>query len=244
MDRFVLRFEKYNKGAGLRGILDHCARRKTPKNADPERAFLNRVAGDSTPSNFVVAGRKRVAAVETVISVSREWYRDVGEAGWESYVQDALGFLEAEFGGPPMFTAQHYDELSPHVHILHCPHAMGTSAKAMIGGSKYRLAELQTSFEEEVAQRYGLHRIKGALGNHTKLREFYAGVDEQFRGEAWRVQPKRLLDELQSAAQFAQLRASDIVRRYLAGDEVLLQMISDELEQEDIDGEAGTVDWM
>lgn len=229
MNRFVLRFDKFHRGAGLTAILDHCARRKVPPNADPARGHLNRIVGDSNPRNYIVAGKKLVAAVETVISASPEWFQGVDSSTWRSYVEDSARFLERHFGGRAMLVAEHYDERAPHVHFMHCPHVIGTSGKAMIGGPKSRLEQYQTSFQEEVARTYGLHRIHGSLGSHTKLKEFYAGLDEEFKGEGWRVQSKRKLDELQLQAQFGRMQAREFFLRYLAGDPVLLQILREEL---------------
>lgn len=204
MNRFILKIAKYQSDAKLSKALQHCTRQFMPPNADPMYSFLNTITGEGDLSKFPVKRRDGVAAVEVVISASREWEGFVlGSTGWKDFRAEALKYFAKRFGGLPMLSAVHEDESVPHVHNFYSPMALGTTAKAMVGGLKYRLMELQADFEREVASQFGLTYIRHSVPSHSSLRDFYATFDEQYEGEAWRSISRRELFRLQYLASLA-----------------------------------------
>lgn len=217
MDRFVLRIAKYKSGAQLNKALHHCARQFTPANADPMYSFLNNSTGEADPSKFPTNRRNGVAAVEVVISASREWEGfGLGSKAWVEFRASAEQFFRLRFGGPSTLATEHNDETTPHLHLFFSPAALGTTAKAMVGGVKYRLMELQMDFEREVAAVYGLTYIRHSVPSHTTLQNFYSTLDDANHGEAWRLISRRDLLGLQylaSQATDAQRRDADLLLR-------------------------------
>jgi Plasmid recombination enzyme len=197
MYKFVLRVKKYKSGARLHGILAHCARVRTPRNADPARAHLNQIRGDQDPKGYGTTRKNGVAAVEIVISASPEWFRfEAGSDAWLDFVKAAVQFFERRFGGHVTLLAVHMDEKTPHCHLLFSPLGLSTSAKKMVGGSKYRMNELQSAFESEVASKFRLRRTSASIALHSKVQEFYSMLDSIFEGEEWRIVPRATLEHL------------------------------------------------
>jgi hypothetical protein len=204
MDRFVLKIAKYKSGAQLNKALQHCTRQFMPDNADPMYSFLNRISGDADPIRFPTKRRNGVAAIEVIISASREWAGfEFGSEAWAEFQAAAERFFHRRFGGAPMLATEHADETTPHLHLFYSPAALGTTAKALVGGVKYRLMELQSEFEQEVAAVYGLTHIPRSVPSHATLRNFYSTFDDANHEEPWRVISRRELFRLQYLASHA-----------------------------------------
>lgn len=201
MPKFSLRFKKYQAGPALSGILNHCSRRKRPKNADPARAHLNCLDGSFRTEDFLTSRKNGVALVEIVVSASREWYGfSDGAGGWKAFMADARKHFEEMFGGSVTAVAEHHDEITPHAHFLISPFAVGTTARAIIGGHRYRMGQIQNDFERKVGSLHGLHYTKGSTASHTELREFYKTMDAGFPGDGWRTVSKNTFDHLSELA--------------------------------------------
>lgn len=101
----------------------------------PEQAHLNEYSGQD-PSQLLQARRDRIAAanltrkpqknasvaVEAVISASPEFFQNLSHEQKKRYFQVARAWLGNEFGKEAILGwAVHYDEKTPHMHVLMVP---------------------------------------------------------------------------------------------------------------------------
>lgn len=94
-----------------------------------------------------------------------------------------MKWLEANFGGADnvVYAILHLDERPPHIHAIVIP--LDEKGKRnytkYLGGSKYRLSELQDSYYPEVGQNHQLDRgMKESKASHQDIDNFYSMVSE------------------------------------------------------------------
>ena len=184
----ILRAEKLKTMGNIGGSLAHNYRTIDTPNADTSQ----------TPNNFhslkdpeavktAISERlpeKRrsdaVLCVEYMITASPEWQ------GWSDdrqneYFKQAVEWLEQRHGKQNVVaTSIHRDETTPHLVAYVVPLDQETgklNAKKFLGG-KAKLAEMQSSFSDHV-KNLGLERgIEGSKAKHTRIKEYYAKVNE------------------------------------------------------------------
>ena len=184
----ILRAEKLKTMGNIGGSLAHNYRSIETPNADPSK----------TPGNFhslpnaedvknAISERlpdKRrsdaVLCVEYMITASPEWQ------GWNDdrqneYFKQAVEWLEQRHGKHNVVaTSIHRDETTPHLVAYVVPLDQETgklNAKKFLGG-KAKLAEMQSSFSNHV-KNLGLKRgIEGSKAKHTRIKDYYAKVNE------------------------------------------------------------------
>ena len=184
----ILRAEKLKTMGNIGGSLAHNYRSIETPNADPSK----------TPGNFhslpnaedvknAISERlpdKRrsdaVLCVEYMITASPEWQ------GWNDdrqneYFKQAVEWLEQRHGKQNVVaTSIHRDETTPHLVAYVVPLDQETgklNAKKFLGG-KAKLAEMQSSFSNHV-KNLGLKRgIEGSKAKHTRIKDYYAKVNE------------------------------------------------------------------
>jgi hypothetical protein len=115
--------------------------------------------------------------IEFVMSSSHEYCKDWGENSeskkcLDRYFEDCRKFLKGKYGDVIISSAVHYDETTPHLHVMCVPLVKNTetgevkfSSSAFVGGMK-ELYALHTEFYEQVGRKYDLER--GAMGSRTK----------------------------------------------------------------------------
>lgn len=195
----ILRFAKIKSRADLRMALQHDKRERVPIHADPERAQANKLGTRSSEESMAIFSSKlppkhrkdAVLAIETVIALSPKAWSDRPQGERvklaENYLLDSLGWLEKQMGGPGNILSGviHWDERTPHAHAIYMPLVDGKlNAKALIGGKKDRLRELQDQFYEEVGKKYGLERGLPAVQTHARhvsSRKFHDEAEKVLR---------------------------------------------------------------
>jgi len=143
--------------------LDHNTRERMPPNADPQRSAQNWNFGGSTSEtmnrfNTLCPEKVRanaVMAVELVFTASPDFKGD-----WSAYLKASGEWAMKLFGAENLLhITHHYDESTPHAHVLFIPEKDGKlNAKHFIGGHRDRMAELQDDFYENVGKRFELER--------------------------------------------------------------------------------------
>lgn len=129
--------------------------------------------------------------VEFVVSTSHEYCSD-----WENnsaskekldyYFAAAEKFITERYGHVIISSAVHYDETTPHLHLLCIPlyrnprtQAVSFSSSHFIGGIK-DLRQLHTDFYEQVGKQVGLTRgMEGARTKHQDLKQYKKWEQEQ-----------------------------------------------------------------
>lgn len=111
---------------------------------------INR-AGAKTRSNSVVA-------LDAIYTASGEFFKDKSNEEKNQFFRDCLEFHQRRFGHV-ISAVVHYDETTPHLHILSVPltHDGRLSAREIVG-NRANLSRMQTEFFEQVGRGYGLER--------------------------------------------------------------------------------------
>jgi hypothetical protein len=187
--KVVFRVAKIKSVRALRGALAHNLRVQDTPNADPTRTQSNQIGkGMNTITDCMarydkLIGSKTVRknavhAIEVVVSGSPEVMNEMTAQERTQYFQDSLNWLHKEFGGRSNLVSfvVHNDESTPHLQAIYTPMIDGKlNARAVIGGHRSRLSEMQTDFAAKVSEKYGLERgVKGSKATHTTIKEYAA----------------------------------------------------------------------
>lgn len=108
-------------------------------------------AGAKTRSNSVVA-------LDAIYTASGDFFKGKSNEENDQFFRDCLEFHQRKFGHV-ISAVIHYDETTPHMHILSVPltHDGRLSAREIIG-NRANLSRMQTEFFEQVGKEYGLER--------------------------------------------------------------------------------------
>lgn len=111
---------------------------------------INR-AGARTRSNSVVA-------LDAIYTASGEFFKDKSNEEKNQFFRDCLEFHQRKFGHV-ISAVIHYDETTPHMHILSVPLTQdGRLSAREIVGNRTNLSRMQTEFFEQVGKKYELAR--------------------------------------------------------------------------------------
>lgn len=108
-------------------------------------------AGAKTRSNSVLA-------LDTIYTASPDFFQGKTNAENDQFFQDCLKFHNDHFGHI-ISAVVHYDETTPHLHIISVPLTQDgrLSARDVIG-NKAKMSKTQDQFFEQVGRGYGLER--------------------------------------------------------------------------------------
>lgn len=120
-------------------------------------------AGAKTRSNSVVA-------LDAIYTASGEFFKGKSNEENDQFFRDCLQFHQRKFGHV-ISAVIHYDETTPHLHILSVPltHDGRLSARKIVG-NRANLSRMQTEFFEQVGRGYGLERGVQMDGQEKKKR--------------------------------------------------------------------------
>lgn len=111
---------------------------------------INR-AGAKTRSNSVVA-------LDTIYTASGDFFKGKSNEECNQYFRDCLQFHQRKFGHI-VSAVVHYDETTPHLHVLSVPLTQdGRLSAREIIGNRANLSRMQTEFFEQIGKGYGLER--------------------------------------------------------------------------------------
>lgn len=229
MAKIVDHYRKVVTAPGLKAVGKHNAREDAYDQAGnpvpgkwakilshPERRELNEYS-TTTGVELLTARRARIkaaaldrkpqknaaAAVEVVISAGPEWFAERSRAGQRRYFIEAREWIEAEFGKDQVLGwAIHYDETTPHMHVLLVPLTQtkevrkreegqdvsrtvqktkewSYSSSRFLGGPQ-GMVRLHDEFAERVGKVYGLERgERGSLARNTNPVEWAAKLKKR-----------------------------------------------------------------
>lgn len=114
------------------------------------QAEIDRV-GAKTRSNSVIA-------LDTIYTASPDFFKGRNNAENDMFFEDCLKFHQKRFGHI-ISAVIHYDETTPHLHVLSVPLTSDNrlSARDVIG-NRAKMSQMQTAFYEQVGRDYGLER--------------------------------------------------------------------------------------
>ena len=108
-------------------------------------------AGAKTRSNSVIA-------LDAIYTASGEFFKGKSNEENDQFFRDCLQFHQRRFGHV-ISAVVHYDETTPHLHILSVPLTQdGRLSAREIVGNRANLSRMQTEFFEQVGKGYGLER--------------------------------------------------------------------------------------
>lgn len=201
----IFRTEKYKTNHAIGGIMRHHLREKPEEvnGLDPSRTHLNITIGAADRSALFKAVKERIATttrkprpdanriIENVFTASPEFFQDMPYESQKAYLLQCVEFSKEVYGAENIVGAYlHFDEKSPHVHVLAVPIETSTrttkkssrqittlNAGHYLGGSE-KCINLQTRFAEFVQGKgYDLKRgepKRETKRRHVPLREYYA----------------------------------------------------------------------
>jgi len=181
----IMRMAKIKDKRGVTMALQHNTRERFPQNADPNLTPKNQTYGGTTAESLnrfdgILPEKIRknaVLAVELVMTASPDFGTSPAHGNMTDYLTACDDWALKTFGidlnkkdiRPAIHVAHHFDEKTPHTHILIVPMKDGKlNAKHFIGGTRNRMAELQEDFYQTVGKRFGLDRGKPAAETRAR----------------------------------------------------------------------------
>lgn len=195
----ICRIQKLKAGS-VGGSGQHTNRQRYTPNADPAQQHIRIIGEPDTPNTpdletlvrqhigDQTIRKNAVLAVEFLLTASPEYFRpdDPERAGHyepqrlEDFQHQACEWLSNNYGDRIVRAELHLDEATPHIHAYLVPLDVKgkLNCRALFGGSRYRLSELQDSFAAAMVP-LGLERgIKGSRATHTEVKEYYTAVTQ------------------------------------------------------------------
>lgn len=135
------------------------------------RAEIER-AGARTRSNSVVA-------LDTLYTASPSFFEGKTREQTEDFFRDCLQFHQRQFGHI-ISAVIHYDETTPHLHIVSVPlTADGRLSAREIVGNRQNMSRMQDDFFEQVGRNYGLER--GTRSDGQEKRKHISAQEHRLR---------------------------------------------------------------
>lgn len=178
---------KLNGLGGYRKDLTRQFKVKKNPNIDLSRSYLNHAIENLSLEDLPSRVRQRIKQLhlkrkpridavgleDIVIGASAEFMLQLDEDKREQYFSDALHFFQRHYGKENvMYCHCHLDEHNPHVHIGVIPVTPDGRLSARDLFNPKSLEKLQTDFNREVAQSYGLERGEHHARNYLELNKF------------------------------------------------------------------------
>lgn len=157
-------------------------------------------AGAKTRSNSVVA-------LDAIYTASGEFFKGKSNEENDQFFRDCLQFHQRKFGHV-ISAVIHYDETTPHLHILSVPLTQdGRLSAREIIGNRANLSRMQTELFEQVGKEHGLERGIQMDGQEKKKR---ITAQEHKLREVTAEKQKQLeeLDAIKHSKQSARERAT------------------------------------
>jgi hypothetical protein len=196
----VLRVAKLKSWGSIGGAGTHNARQRETPNADPSLTPSNLYfigeATDHLPSivrekiGEQTIRKNAVLAFEVVMSASPQYFRpNAPEQGgqWDQerlnqWAIASMDWLYRKWGDRIISAVLHLDEQTPHIQALIVPldDQGKLNCRALLGGSRQTLRDLQTSYARGV-QHLGIQRgIEGSKAKHRDIQSYYRHANSAF----------------------------------------------------------------
>ena len=156
-------------------------------------------AGAHTRSNSVVA-------LDTLYTASPHFFDDKTQEQTEHFFKECLQFHQERFGHI-ISAVIHYDETTPHLHVVSVPLTQDgrLSARDVIG-NRAKMSRTQDMFYEQVGKVYGLDR--GERGDGQEKKEHTSAQEHKLREvKANKERELEELDAIKSSKSHARARA-------------------------------------
>jgi antitoxin component HigA of HigAB toxin-antitoxin module len=195
----VCRIQKIKSWALLKSNETHTARTRETPNANPDVENIQVIVSSDNLDLATLVKNKigsqkirsnAVLALEMLLSASPEYFRPnsiysegvYNQERLDNFVQAAVSWLQSSWGERVVQAQLHLDEITPHIHAYIVPlDERGKLNCRALFGAREKLHQLQDSFASAVAH-LGIERgIKGSTAIHTKIKNYYAAVNQDSR---------------------------------------------------------------
>lgn len=158
-------------------------------------------AGAKTRSNSVVA-------LDAIYTASGEFFKGKSNEENDQFFRDCLKFHQRRFGHV-VSAVIHYDETTPHLHILSVPLTQdGRLSAREIIGNRGNLSRMQTEFFEQVGKEYGLER--GVQMDGQEKKEHISAQEHELREIKQKItREKERLEAVEHSEETARTRAQE-----------------------------------
>lgn len=147
-----------------------------------------------------------VLALDTIYTASSEFFQGKTNEENDKFFRDCLQFHENHFGHI-ISAVIHYDETTPHLHIISVPLTPDNrlSARDVIG-NKAKMSKTQDSFFEQVGRSYGLER--GIHMDGQEKRQHISAQEHELREIRQKIaRGKEELEAIEHSKETARTRA-------------------------------------
>lgn len=169
-------------------------------------------AGARTRANSVIA-------LDTIYTASAQFFQGKTNEQINNYFADCLQFHQQKYGHV-VSAVIHYDETTPHMHVLSVPLTKdGRLSARDVVGNRTAMSRAQTEFFEEVGREHGLergvHRDCAEKRRHITAQEYELRQTEQRLQEQQQKlqEQQQKLQELQELQQHEQQRLERLQSR-------------------------------
>jgi hypothetical protein len=198
-NKIVLHFRRIKTIPGNREVLKHNLRQNDAlaDYLDSSKSSLNCYEG-ATVENFAEKYQEMInnahlkrkiqknasRIIEFVVSASHAYKNDwetnpQSKATLDAYFEEARNFFRWKYGDVAISSAVHFDETTPHMHLLCVPlvkakdgQSLKFSSSEFLGGIK-QIQDLHTQFFEEVGKQFGLERGNlGSRASHSDIKQY------------------------------------------------------------------------
>ena len=194
----IIRIGKLKSWGAVAGAVSHNARQRETPNADPTALAKNRFLIGSPDDDPVAVCKARlgnqkvrknaVYGVDGFLGASPEYFRPdapdqygaVNQERLDAWVKASVDWLKDKYGDRIINAVLHLDEATPHIQFLLLPLDDNgkLNCRALFGGKKYVLSQLQSDYAQAVAH-LGLSRGReGSKATHLEVAEYYAATQK------------------------------------------------------------------
>lgn len=163
-----------------------------------------KTAGAKTRANSVLA-------LDTLYTASSEFFQGKTNEENDKFFKDCLQFHENHFGHI-ISAVVHYDETTPHLHIISVPLTQDgrLSARDVIG-NKAKMSKTQDQFFEQVGRGYGLER--GIHMDGQEKKQHISAQEHELREIKQKIaREQEKLEAIEHSEETARTRARDYRR--------------------------------
>lgn len=156
-------------------------------------------AGAKTRSNSVIA-------LDAIYTASGDFFKGKSNEENDQFFRDCLRFHQRKFGHV-VSAVIHYDETTPHLHILSVPLTQdGRLSAREIVGNRANLSRMQTEFFEQVGKGYGLER--GVQMDGQEKRQHISAQEHELREIKQKIaRGQEELEAIEHSKESARMRA-------------------------------------
>lgn len=149
-----------------------------------------------------------VMALDTIYTASPEFFQERTNAENDKFFQDCLKFHNEHFGHI-ISAVVHYDETTPHLHVISVPLTKDgrLSARDVIG-NKAKMSKTQDNFFEQVGRSYGLER--GIHMDGQEKKEHISAQEHELREIKQKItREQERLETIEHSEETARTRAQE-----------------------------------